>query len=205
MEELAQVMSVLSETEQSELVGGTYVYDSSGNLVYENKDSGHTMLIVTDMGKLYELKAGCMNFDTFKDTACKKFSEVSYDTRKNVIETIAQNLDVSLNVSSHNLHSGFSSERSNGTTDSKGNITINADGSVYLLEGNQMDIQMTIQHELYHKNDSTPKTSNYNMLKRDYEAYMHVFDHPDFPLCSPSYQEGVRQRLDEINEILKKY
>ena len=178
-DELAEMLPTVNENDQSEYVGGAYVYGGNGALI-------SNMYMVPDPSSLYVISAddtyycGSISVNVYS-SAPMPFSQANSSERSNIIKSIASSIGMSMVTTVEGSFYGNAAD-----CDRNGLIQINLN-SMFLLNNNYNDIMLILIHEKHHADTLWDFGTN----NSEYEAYLAMRNSYYYTYCSQSAKNGI--------------
>ncbi len=163
LDELANSLPTISESEQKSCNGGSFVYDQSGALLGE-RGTGNDIIIASS---LYEAGIG--------------FSLASPEAFKNVLSTMASGIGINGAIGLTYINDNRYAQ-----TDQSGNISFNY-YSELLSSNNYYDYLSILHHEHHHQ----MTLDDHGTHQSEYQALIHQINHSSFQYVSDSLKEDT--------------
>ncbi|MFI3315362.1 MAG: hypothetical protein R3Y04_06820 [Rikenellaceae bacterium] len=181
LDELAQKMPLIKESEQAQFVGGYKYYDASGNYMGTLGSSNEIRLLYNNLLDLNSivLAGDCTETNNTAYNMSISYSDMSSMQKETVISTILKETDATFSGDVSFTYSSSSAEI--GSSES-GNISINVDHYV-LSDGNYYNIKSAL---VYGITSATTIGGN-----SEYEALYAQVYHPDFENCTETMKAAV--------------
>lgn len=200
LNELAQVMPVLSEKEQDELVGGAQLFTKDGTYLGQVGTSQEVR--ITTENTYTQLQSYDLSYqDSLVGNMSAGLSGQAIQTMEKVMNSIAQmaGIDSGIKIEVKNVQ-GWTAY---GSTTSTGGIWLNANSDTIVYDGcNMYDFMSTIIHENYHLHDTTDKRygdqRELNALYAEQSGYY-------YSLTSDAYKKENNTNIRKVKEKLENY
>ena len=194
LNELAQVMPVLSEKEQDELVGGAQLFTKDGTYLGQVGTSQEVRIATENT--YTQLQSYDLSYqDSLVGNMSSGLSGQSIQTMNKVMNSIAEMAGVETGI----IVKSVNDTNSYGACQKDGTIYLNLNSPTFQYEGcNMYDFMSTIVHENFHKNDKDGGST----AEREIRALQAEQSGSMFYLASKSYRDTVQGNIDDFKREL---
>ncbi|MFA7492263.1 MAG: hypothetical protein WCZ43_01955 [Proteiniphilum sp.] len=186
LDELAVNMPIIDEKEQQDIIGGTFYYSASGQLIHATYDGSNEMRVVLDINN-WVVSGGGM-FDPISGSY--SLNEVGSNVVANVLSHIASSIGISGAIGV-TYRSGTAA-----WVDSSGQIFFNNASNIF-DEANYYDILSVLNHEHHHQMTMYDHgTTGSEIAALEYEMSLSTFH-----LTSPEYQSDTLALYNRLKNL----
>ena len=165
LDELAEKMPVVSESEQQCLIGGTFYFDYEGNFIGKIDDGRNELRVATSIIAI-DSSVG--------------FSQASQNTVGAVLSTMAHTMGISGNIDMGYLPGNIAQ------TNSNGQITFNIASSLFNAS-NYYDFLSVLYHEHHHQ----MTMGDHGSGQSEYQALIYEINQSSFQYTSEAYRQDT--------------